>query len=204
MTAAPESAEGDIGIAPRLPPWRRACSVGCVLWGAGVAIVLSTVFIILGLATGGDDGGSAGAGGFNAGPATGYAFADVNEFDEERLFLVRLPDGEFRAFSNLSARQQELGGSCRIYFDEAAQPGNIAQVTGMRGAFIEDCENTRTVWRVDGVLAFGAGYGDLDRFPVNVDQAGDLRIDTSERTCTRSKGVPGIPPFETRTCQGSP
>jgi len=187
------------------PLWRRALSPGCFIWGAGIATALFLAVWISGLIfSEADEGAGPGARGINVGPADEYALGDVNEFDQERLFLVRLPNGEFMAFSSMSARQQELNGSCRIYYDETATPGAVAQISGMRGAFVEECEGNRAVWRVDGAFAFGAGYGDLDRFQVVVDDAGDLRIDTSERTCTRSRGVPGIPPFEVRRCQGAP
>ena len=65
----------------------------------------------------------------------------------------------------------------------------------MRGAFVEACDDQRLRWRVDGTFSFGNSYGDMDRFETRIDGAGDLIIDTSQRTCTRSKGVPGIPPL---------
>ena len=39
-----------------------------------------------------------------------------------------------------------------------------------------------------------------DRFGTSVDGAGHLIVDTSSRTCTRSRGVIGVPPFDERTC----
>ena len=48
--------------------------------------------------------------------------------------------------------------------------------------------------------ASGVGYGNLDRFETSIDENGDLLIDVSERTCTRSRGVPGIPPYDETIC----
>ncbi len=138
--------------------------------------------------------------GVNAGTAEEYARADVNQFEQEHVLLTRLQDGEFMAFYDKSPRQQELGGTCRVLYDETAQLGTLEQLPAMRGAFVEDCNNTRTVWRLDGTFAFGAGYGNLDRYNVKPDANGDLIIFTDSRTCTRSRGVPGIPPYEERVC----
>ncbi len=56
------------------------------------------------------------------------------------------------------------------------------------------------MWRADGAFAFGADYGNLDRFNTSVDGAGHLIVDTSSRSCTRSRGVIGVPPFDEKTC----
>jgi hypothetical protein len=169
-----------------------------------LAFVVLVSLVIIGLVYDSADEGSGAPGGLNVGPAEEYARGDVNHFDRDHVFLVRYSDGTFDAFYDKSARQQELNGSCRIAFDETAIPGTLPQIDGMRGAFVEGCDERRSVWRVDGSLAFGNSYGDLDRFATRVDENGDLIIDTSERTCTRSKGVPGIPPFETDRCDGAP
>ena len=137
---------------------------------------------------------------YAAGPAAEYKLGDVNQFELQHMFLVRLPDGEFLAFYDKSSRQQELGGSCRVMYDETAGIGTLEPIAGLGGAFVEECEGSRAIWRVDGKYSFGNGYGDLDRFNVSVDDAGDVVIDLSSRSCTRSRGVPGIEPFEVRTC----
>jgi hypothetical protein len=176
-----------------------------------VALVLFAITIVALVVVGlfydsGDDGTGetgGGAGGLNVGPAEEYARGDVNQFELDHVFLVRFPDGSFRAFYDKSARQQELGGTCRIFFDEMATTGTLPQVEGMSGAFVEDCDDKRSVWLVDGTFSFGASYGDLDEFATSIDANGDLLIDTSERTCTRSVGVPGIPPFEETECDGA-
>lgn len=194
MTEAPSSP-------PRMARW-ASWTLRAVLVAFAVAVI---VLVIIGLFyDSGDEGAGSPGGGLNIGPAGDYALADVNHFDRDHVFLVRFPDGTFAAFYDKSARQQELNGSCRILFDETATTGTLEQIEGMRGAFVEECDDERSVWLVDGTFSFGNSYGDLDRFKTRIDDAGDLLIDTSERTCTRSKGVPGIPPFETTTCDGAP
>ena len=89
---------------------------------------------------------------------------------------------------------------CRVAFDESTEPTGMEQLPGFRGAFVEDCDEQRTVWRADGELASGAGYGRLDRFPTSIDANGDLIVDITQRTCTRSRGVVGVPPFDEQTC----
>ena len=188
--------------------WAKLAVRGAII-AAGLFVTTIVVLVIIGLFyDSGDEGASSDGGdalqGLNVGPADEYAFADVNHFDQDHVFLVRLPDGSLRAFYDKSARQQELDGSCRIFYDETATTGTLPQVEGMRGAFVEDCDDKRSVWLVDGTFSFGASYGDLDEFETGIDANGDVIIDTSERTCTRSKGVPGIPPFEVTTCEGAP
>ena len=139
-------------------------------------------------------------GGFDAGPALAYEPGTVNHLPDEHAWVVRLPDGTLYVFYDRSSKQQELGGECRIVYDETAPLGAANQVPGMVGAFVEDCEGARTVWRVDGQLAFGAGYGNLDRFDTHEDSNGHLVIDTGSRSCTRSRGAPGIPPFDEERC----
>jgi len=187
------------------PPGRRlpGCGGGCLLRGLGVVAALVALGLAIGLIFDQGEDAKQPDRRHVAGPAAEYKLGDVNYFELQHVFLVHLPDGDFLAFYDKSARQQELGGSCRIAYDETAGTGTLEPVAGLGGAFVEECEGSRAVWRVDGKFAFGNGYGDLDRFTVSIDDAGDVVIDLSSRTCTRSKGVPGIEPFEVRTC-GSP
>ena len=187
---------------PETPPRRRppGCSGGCFLRGLIGVAVLVAVGIAIGLIFDQGENAKQPDNMYIAGPAAEYKLGDINQFDQQHVLLVRLPDGEFLAFYDKSSRQQELGGSCRLAYDETAGIGTLEPIAGLGGAFVEDCEGARAVWRVDGKFAFGNGYGDLDRFNVWVDYAGEVVIDLSSRTCTRSKGVPGIEPFEVRTC----
>ena len=180
---------------------------GCLLIGALVAVAGIAIFVVLGIAFGGepDPGAGGGSASFNAGRAESYVPADVNHLEQEHVYVVRLPDGEFMAFYDKSPKQQEINSNCRVRWEENANLGGLVeQLPGFNGAFAETCEGTRGVWRADGLRAYGAGYGNLDRFRTEVDANGDLIIDLSERTCTRSRGVVGVPPFEERTCRDAP
>jgi hypothetical protein len=183
------------------PWWRR----GCVMPSAVVAALI-TVVVVAQLVTffvrdgsGGNDGGNA----FDAGEAKAYQPADVNQIEPHHLFIVRLQDGTFIALYDKSPRQQELKGDCRVQYDETSPLGSVPQLPGFTGAFVEDCganESSRTVWRADGMFAFGGGYGDLDRFDTHVDKDGHLIVDLGSRTCTHSRGAIGVPPFDVTRC----
>jgi hypothetical protein len=173
---------------------------GCLLRALiGIAVIVAAV-VIIGETFDQGDSAKQPPRGFDAGPADGFATPSVNQIEEEHLFVVRLPNGEFRAFYDKSARQQELNGDCRILFDDTAGIGALEPIAGVKGAFVEDCEGSRAVWRADGVFAFGASYGDLDQYGTSVDANGDLIVDVRSRSCTRSKGAPGVPPYEVRRC----
>jgi hypothetical protein len=138
--------------------------------------------------------------GYDAGEASGYQPSSVVYAEPQHLFIVRLQDGAFVALYDKSSKQQELRSDCRVAFDDTATLNNVAQLPGITGALIENCDGLRAVWRADGLFAFGAGYGSLDRFNTSLDGAGHLIVDTTTRTCTRSRGVIGVPPFDERTC----
>ena len=180
----------------------RSCFIRVVV-GIGVAVVVIVLFI--------EFVGSVGSGSsdardeFIAGPADEFALADVNAFEAEHILLVRYQDGSFRAFYDKSSKQQEIPGeTCRILYEESAAIGTLEQTAGMHGAFVEECVGVRSVWRVDGAYSFGGNYGDLDEFGTRIDETGALVVMTDTRSCTRSVGVAGIPPFERKECAGAP
>jgi hypothetical protein len=143
----------------------------------------------------------------DAGQADVYPPGDLSYLEIDHIFVVRLqgdgPD-EYVALYDVSPKQQQLDSGCRVRYDEAARLTNLPQLGGFTGALVEECEGLAAVWRVDGKFDAGAGYGDLDRFPTSINDAGHLIIDTGERTCTRSRGVPGLPPYDVQTCRGRP
>lgn len=198
--------ESDAAPEDPIPPRRLPPLRGCLVRGLAVIVAAIVLAVVIGETF--DQGKQADAPpqGFNAGLAEGYPRGDVSDgfVDSEHVFIVRFPDGTFRAYYDRSSKRQELGGDCRIEYDETALPGRLEQVTGMRGAFVEECEGVRAVWRVDGRLATTSSYGDLNRFETRITDGGELFVDTSERNCTRSVGVPGIEPFEEKTCGGAP
>lgn len=185
-----------------MPPARTPG--GCLLRVALVIALLTGLVVLIGTIFDQGDGASQPVRGFVAGPAENFQLADVNYFEQQHAFVVRLQDGAFIALYDRSPRRQELQGGtdCRVFYDETAAIGTLEQLPGMRGALVEDCDEARTVWRVDGAFAFGAGYEGvpLDRFATRVDRDGRLIVDTRSRTCTRSRGAPGLGPFVEQRC----
>jgi predicted NAD/FAD-binding protein len=58
--------------------------------------------------------------GFIAGNVTSFPPGSINHFEQQHFFLVNLPDGGFVALHDLSSRQQELKGDCRVHYEENA------------------------------------------------------------------------------------
>ena len=173
---------------------------GCLARIAAAALVLTAIVVAIGFLF--DQGRDAKqpARGYDAGPAAAYKPATVVYLEPQHLYIVRLEDGGFLTLYDKSSKQQELRSDCRVTFDDSATTGNLDPLPGISGGLVENCDVLRAVWRADGVFAFGASYGDLDRFPTSVDGNGNLIVDTTTRTCTRSRGVIGVPPFDERTC----
>jgi hypothetical protein len=166
-----------------------------------IGVILVGVTIAGALLIGGE--GPARVTSVNAGVADQYARSDVSYLSSDHVFVSRLADGSFIALYDRSSKEQELDRGCRVSFDEAQQPQPLEQLEGFRGAFVEQCNEEVTVWRADGKLASGVGYGDLDRFRTSIDANGDLIVDITQRSCTRSRGVVGQRPFDARTCEGN-
>jgi hypothetical protein len=171
---------------------------GCLLRLLVVAIVAVAVVVAIGTIFNEGDNADQPTHGYDAGLAAAYQPASVNYVEAEHLFIVRPQDGTFLALYDKSSRQQELDGDCRILYDETAGIGTLSPLPGLSGAFVEDCNGVRAVWRPDGVFSFGNNYGDMDRFGTTVTAQGELIIDVSNRTCTRSRGVIGLAPFDVR------
>ena len=187
---------GDAMVASK----RRFNAGGCLL-RVGIAIVVLTgIVVAVGTIFNEGDNADQPVRGFVAGTAAALPTGSVNYFEQEHIFLTHLPDGQFVALYDRSPRQQELNGNCRIQYEETAGIGTLAPIAGTTGALVEECNNARAVWRVDGKFSFGNGYGDLDRLDVHVDAQDRVLVDTESRTCTRSRGVIGIAPFDVRRC----
>ena len=182
-------------------PAQRRRRGGCLIPLLIVAAVAVALFFIIGFIF--DEGPNAQQPlhGFDAGPASAFQPGTINQFDEAHAFLTRLEDGTFVALYDKSPRQQELGGDCRLHYDDHTQLGPLPQIDGFTGALVEDCEGqSRSVWRADGEFAFGAAYGHLDTYKTSVNSGGDLIIDTDTRSCTRSRGASGVPPYDVLIC----
>lgn len=173
---------------------------GCLTRLLLVALAAVGLIILIGVTFDQGDDAKQPKKSFNAGTAEEYARGDVTYVGPENTYIVRLENGDFLALYDRSPKQQEVDGACRVSFDERAQLLGLPQLPGFEGAFVEECEGLRTVWRADGRFANGAGYGNLDRFDTEIDDAGDLIVNLNSRTCTRSRGVTGAPPFVERRC----
>lgn len=195
------SAANEPAAAPRTGLRPRA--FGCAVRGLIAIAAVVALVVAIGFAFDQGDNADQPVPGFDAGPAESYLPATVNYLEAQHVFVTRLTDGTFVALYDRSTRQQELGGNCRLFYDDNAGLGTLDQLPGIRGAIVEECSGRRGVWRADGAFAFGAGYGDLDRFDTSVDGRGELIIDTSSRSCTRSRGVVGVPPYDSRRCDGA-
>jgi hypothetical protein len=183
-----------------LAPKPRAGRGGCLLRVVAVIVLAVAVVVAIGTIFNQGDNADQPVHGLVAGRADALPPGSVNYFEQQHIFITRLPGGEFIALYDRSSRQQELNGDCRVHYEDTAGIGTLDPLPGVAGAFVEDCHSARVVWRADGTFAFGNGYGDLDRFNTHVDAQGQLVVDTDSRSCTRSRGVAGIPPFEPRRC----
>jgi hypothetical protein len=205
VTQEPEQPRDDAHRAPAAPSdGRRRIYLGCAKWGAIGLAAFVALWLAIGFAF--DQGKDAAqpSQGVNAGTAEEYARGSVTELLAEPVYITRLADGEFIALYDKSARQQTRGSGCRVLFNEQAVLPGLPQLEGIEGAFVEECEGTRTTWRADGELAAGAGFGDLDEFETHINDEGDLIIETDRRSCLKARGVPGIPPYDRTTCRGRP
>ena len=177
---------------------------GCLLRAVIAAAAITGIVVAIGTVFNEGDDADQPVHGFLAGNVTTFPPGSVNYFEQQHVFLTHLPDGGFVALYDRSSRQQELKGDCRVHYEDAAGTGTLEPLPGTTGALVEDCNSGRAVWRVDGTFAFGNGYGDLDRFDVRIGANGDLHpdviVDTESRSCTRSRGVIGIAPFDVRRC----
>jgi hypothetical protein len=174
--------------------------LGC-LGRAALAIVAAVALIVI-IGETFDQGNSAKkpSSNVNAGAADIYPPGDLTHLAIDHIFVVRLESGEYIALYDQSPKQQGLRSGCRVRFDEHAQLIGLTQLPGFTGAFVEECEGLLATWRADGKFAGGASYGDLDRFETEITEDGDLIVKTNRRTCTKSRGVNGLPPYDVVSC----
>jgi hypothetical protein len=187
-----EAGEGDPSV--------RRRRFGCLPRVAAFALIGTAIVVGIGFLFDQGDSARQPDHTYDAGPASAYQSGTVVYAEAQHLYVVRLKAGDFMALYDKSPKQQELRSDCRVTFDDSATTGMLDPLPGLTGGFVENCSGMHAVWRADGVFAFGASYGNLDRFPASVDGNGHLIIDTSTRTCTRSRGVIGVPPFDAGTC----
>ena len=156
-----------------------------------IIVVVSGVFVFW--RTDGDDDLQ-----FNAGAQSGYPPGSVTPFEEQHLILVRRSDGTFLALYDWDgwAQAQYSDGNtvmeaCRVGIlpkDSPAYEGdlvsiqnNYAPVEGLEDIVLRaGCGN---VFDPLGRRAFGPAPGDLDGFPVSVNDRGDVIINLDQRRC---------------------
>lgn len=135
---------------------------------------------------------------FNAGAESGYPPGSVTPFEEEHLILIRQSDGTFIALYDWDAwaqGQYRQGNTdmeaCRVGIlpedspayegDLVAIQSNYAPVEGLEDVVLRaGCGN---VFDPLGRRAFGPAPGDLDRFPVSVNDSGDVIVNLEQRKC---------------------
>ncbi len=127
-----------------------------------------------------------------------YQRGTVQFIGAENLYLVRLMDGSFVALDDLdAANRARPERRCRVAILPASDerlPGIIGEYgAGMSPAakgsalvFREDCGGA--IYDVTG-LRLDAGERNLDRYPVTIDAAGNVVVDTARRECSQRDGA---------------
>ncbi|HXH21223.1 MAG TPA: hypothetical protein VNN10_04270 [Dehalococcoidia bacterium] len=112
----------------------------------------------------------------------------MTHFRDHRFYLVRLPDGEFRAFYDLDPYQasrlsaEPARARCRLVWHGPEDPANRSLLEGFghpEGLFREPCQlNTFTVL---GERIYGPAHADLDQYHVKAD--GLVEVDLTRVIC---------------------
>lgn len=168
--------------------------LGCVAALAAVVIFGAfIVFFIIFLDSGADTGK------VRLEVPEAYAEGSIEFIGEKNFFLVRLRDGSFLALSDLdAANRANQARRCRVQLTPLADPGLAPEAEQLRGQMSAQSQGAASVLRescngavYDLAGARLAGEGrNLDRFPVSIDGAGHLLVDSSKRECSeRSAGA---------------
>jgi hypothetical protein len=125
-----------------------------------------------------------------------YATGSVEYVSERNFYLVRLGDGSFVALADLDqANREATGRRCRVQPVPPADPqlpslleeyraGFSPRAAGATLVFRESCNGA--VYDATG-LRLDAEGPNLDRYQVGVNDAMELVVDASQRTCTESQ-----------------
>ena len=171
---------------------RPPVALGCV--GALAAVVVFgafLVFVIIFLDSGADSGK------VRLEVPEAYAEGSIEFIGEKNFFLVRLRDGSFFAISDLdAANRANQARRCRVQLTSLSDPGIAAEADRLRGSMSPQSLGAASVLRetCNGAIydlagARLAGTGpNLDRFPVSLDGAGRLLVDSSKRECSERSG----------------
>ncbi|GAB4337306.1 MAG: hypothetical protein Kow0010_25450 [Dehalococcoidia bacterium] len=163
-------------------------ALGCF---SAVAAVVLTAFAMLLLIVYLESGADTGK--VTLEPAAAYAPGSVEFVRGHSIYLVRLPDGEFLALSNLDAANRATPGrQCRVAPIPAGAPELADLVLRYRSEFSPAARGSELVFREDcngaiyditGLRLDARDYN-LERHPVSVDDRGRVVVDLSERICT--------------------
>lgn len=172
--------------------------LGCVSALAFVIAVFGLVaFLIVFLESGADTGK------VRLEDAEAYAPGSVEFVGEENLFLVRLADGEYLALADLdAANRARPDRRCRVapmQLTDARLPGILERygavmsddAAGSTLVFREECGGA--LYDVTGLRLDGDGRN-LDRYPVSIDGAGRLVVDTAKRQCSQREQLNAFAP----------
>jgi hypothetical protein len=172
--------------------------LGCVSALAFVIVVFGLVaFLIVFLESGADTGK------VRLEDAEAYAPGSVEFVGEENLFLVRLADGEYLALADLdAANRARPDRRCRVapmQLTDARLPGILERygavmsddAAGSTLVFREECGGA--LYDVTGLRLDGDGRN-LDRYPVSIDGAGRLVVDTAKRQCSQREQLNAFAP----------
>lgn len=126
-----------------------------------------------------------------------YAEGSIEFVGEKNFFLVRLRDGSFLAISDLDiANRANQARRCRVQLTGVNDPSLGVNPDQLRGQMSAQSEGSGSVLRetcngaiydVAGARLAGEGPN-LDRFPVSIDSAGRLLVDSSTRECSQRAG----------------
>jgi hypothetical protein len=174
------------------PPTKPPVLLGCGLFlGSIVVFVVAVVGFVIFL-----DSGSA-TGKVTLDRAAAYAEGSVERFADRGFYLVRLRGADIFALVDLDAANRlAQGRRCRVAPIAVADPALPGLLDRYRRSFSPQAAGSNIIFREDcnGALYDVAGMRldapgpNLDRFPVEVNEAGFVVVDTARRTCSERDG----------------
>lgn len=177
--------EGAPGTRPSLA---FGCSVlAAILVALGVAAVAFVVFLESGASTGR----------VTLDPLDAYPPGTVSRFPRDGFYLVRMPDGSTLALSDLdAANRAATGRRCRVAPIPAGEPALEEALERYRARLSPGTGSLTLIFRETcfGSLYDAAGIRldadgpNLDRLGLDLDDQGNLVVETAERSCTRRDG----------------
>lgn len=186
---------------PEPPSTKPPVAAGCLAAAAWALLLgIAGVFVIIFLDSG------ANTGKVTLEPAAAYRAGTVEFLRGRAVYLVRLPDGDFLALSNLDAANRATPGrQCRIAPIPVGDRDLAGLVTRYRAELSPPAQGTELLFREDcnGAVYDVAGmrldtHGtNLDRHPVAIDDRGRAVVDLARRICTARTASE---PFEPVDC----